>query len=445
MVRIEADRVTFTYRNGHTAVREQSLTLEPGTLSVITGDTGSGKSTLLRCLCGLVPHLYKGQLAGRILIDGHDIRRSSTWEISRRVGTILQNPDQQFVTSRVADELAFSAELASLPGEQKLRRSAEMMERFELGPLADRAPWELSGGEQQRVLFACTMVRRPQALLLDEPFSMLDRDRTAWLAEELPAQARDGGTVAVFEHVDHPLPEPMRRTHQLPHRPRDIGMTPDALAIPPADSGTVTLRGLSVPPARLKGVDLSMSGGELVLLTGANGSGKTTLLRCLAGLQKYAGELTWSNRSVARPSCVLVVQNPAMQLFCGTVMEELMYGRGEKDRSRANRILDATGLGGNGNRVPLSLSMGEQRLLSLAIAFMARPSCAFLFDEPVIGQDPATKRAIAALLAQLVRKGYLCVVATHEREWIVPVATREIRLAAGRLVSDAAPSFGEAA
>ncbi len=199
---VHAERFTYTYAEAsEPALRELSLTLEPGTFTVLAGLSGSGKSTLLRALCGLVPHFHGGRAEGELAVAGLSVREHGPGELAAVCGTVLQDPEAQVVMGGVRAELELPLEHGGETAASIARAVEETALALGIGHLLDRRTDTLSGGELQRVAIAAAMVRRPQLLLLDEPTSQLDPvagDELVWLLRRLN---EDWGTAVVMaEH-----------------------------------------------------------------------------------------------------------------------------------------------------------------------------------------------------------------------------------------------------
>ncbi len=172
-LRIEG--LTFRYHTRpEPALQDVSLTLEPGELVLVAGASGCGKTTLIRCINGLIPRTYRGELQGRILVYGQDARSMSMAQLSQQVGTLLQDPERQIVGSFVLNEVAFGLENLGLPRSEIRARVDEVLAYLGISHLRDRETFHLSGGEKQKVALAGVLAMRPGILLLDEPLARVD-------------------------------------------------------------------------------------------------------------------------------------------------------------------------------------------------------------------------------------------------------------------------------
>ena len=191
------ERLSFAYPDAGPALRDVSLTLEPGEAVLVLGPSGSGKSSLLRALSGLVPHFHGGRFGGRVEVLGRDTRRARPAELAGAVATLFQDPEDQVVMARVEHEVAFGLENLGVAPHEIGARAGEALAAAGVGALAGRATYELSSGELQRVCAAATLALRPALLLLDEPTSQLDPEGAAAL---LTGALESGAAVVVTEH-----------------------------------------------------------------------------------------------------------------------------------------------------------------------------------------------------------------------------------------------------
>src|SRR3990170_1593431 len=124
---LEIESLTFRYRRAtKPALRDLSLTLQDGEVLLVAGPSGCGKSTLIRAINGLIPHSYRGDLRGRVLVDGHSVARVRLRDLAELVGTVLQDPRKQLVASTVEGELAFGPENLAVPRAEIRRRLIEI-------------------------------------------------------------------------------------------------------------------------------------------------------------------------------------------------------------------------------------------------------------------------------------------------------------------------------
>jgi energy-coupling factor transport system ATP-binding protein len=150
------------------ALRGLDLRVEPGQFVAIIGHNGSGKSTLVKLLTAV---LYPTE--GEIRIEGIPVREENQWEIRERVAVVFQDPDDQLVMNRVADDVAFGPENLGLPREEIQRRVAFALGALGLDDIAGTLIEDLSPGQKQRVAIAGSLAMRPRFLILDEPTSLL--------------------------------------------------------------------------------------------------------------------------------------------------------------------------------------------------------------------------------------------------------------------------------
>ncbi len=167
----------FHYRykgNEEYALNNVNLEIDRDKFILLAGETGSGKTTLIRCLNGLIPQFYPGFYKGCVQVDGKDTTESSIAELSTIASIVFQNPENQLIAMNVEHEIAFGLENLGVPKLKIKEKIDEVVELTEIRHLLDKAPFELSGGEQQRVAIASILALEPKILVLDEPTALLD-------------------------------------------------------------------------------------------------------------------------------------------------------------------------------------------------------------------------------------------------------------------------------
>jgi energy-coupling factor transporter ATP-binding protein EcfA2 len=311
--------------------------VERGETILILGPSGCGKSTLTLCLNGLIPHTIGGEMTGQVFIAERSTRETSVGELARQVGIVFQDPESQFCTLMVEDEVAFGLENLGLPrGRMGERIEAALAQVGLAGERPTRLD-RLSGGMKQRLALACLLAMQPQILALDEPTSNLDPRGTREFFPRLEG-LRQRHTILIIEHkldalihlVDRVLILSPQGTLLAQGEPRQVfaeealrleeygiwlpqvtelaqrlGITPlpltvdeavQALAGRPYDSRAVMReRAAAALPRRpaievndldftypdgtlaLQGASLTVAEGDFFALLGPNGSGKTTL------------------------------------------------------------------------------------------------------------------------------------------------------------------------
>jgi energy-coupling factor transport system ATP-binding protein len=153
-----------------------TLTVPESEFFGITGPSGAGKSTLCLSLSGLIPHVIEGTMRGTVRVSGRDTRHTAVSDMSNVVGIVFQDPRSQLTgaSMTVEEELAFGLQNFGVPREMMRDRIREALDLVGLTGLEARSPFELSGGEQQRLSLATVIAMRPRVLVLDEPTEMLD-------------------------------------------------------------------------------------------------------------------------------------------------------------------------------------------------------------------------------------------------------------------------------
>ena len=483
---LTVEGLTFQYRTGISPViRDVGFELEAGEVVLITGGSGSGKSTLLRCLNGLVPRSYPGELAGSIRFGDRGSDGLSLSQLALLVGTVLQDPEKQIVASHVAEEVAFGPENLGWPRPRIHEAVEKALEALGIGHLRDRETFHLSGGEKQKVALAGVLAMEPGILLLDEPLASLDPRAGREAMALIRAQAGTGRTVGLVElRIEEALlAQPDRvlhlegglRRHWGPVPAFLAGADPGAVKLPwrtslgrgnlptgalpeKADAGAPVLAefdrvgfGYGDGPAVLQEVSFTLRKGDCVAILGPNGAGKSTLMRHLIGLLRpregrvLVGDKDTRKVTVASLAAQVgyVFQNPGHMLFAPTVREELAFGprnlkHADQDIVAASRrALEVTGLTGTEERSPLSLSFGQQKRLGIA-AVVAMGSRILVLDEPTAGQDYASQRRFMDEVCAV--GGFEATVfITHDLDLALTYANRVLLVADGRLVADGPP------
>jgi energy-coupling factor transport system ATP-binding protein len=495
---IRFEDVSFEYpdRGEHT-LRNVDLVVPEGEMCLVVGATGTGKSTLLRATNGHVPRFTGGTLSGRVRVDGRSTAEWLPRDLADVVGVVGQDPAAGFVTDTVEDELAYAMENIGVPADAMRRRVEDVLDLLDLHLLRDRPLATLSGGQQQRVAIGSVLTANPRVLVLDEPTSALDPAAAEEVLAALTRLVHDLGiTVLIAEHrlervVQYAdrmvlVPGAGERIHigepgvvlaTSPIAPPVVqlgllaGWSPVPLSIRDARRHAPGLRdrldgavpaprrrvvgervasvsGLAAsygPVQALRGIDLTLSRGEVVGVMGRNGAGKSTLLAHLVGLRaptkgtvqiEGVSPHRLSARDVMR-HVALVPQDAGLLLDAATVDAECHAADHGASRPAGSTrmLLDELVPGIGGDAHPRDLSEGQRLGLALAVVLVERPPL-LLLDEPTRGLDYAAKRRLIDILDGLAQEGHSVVIATHDVEVVAAVADRVIVIADGDIVAD---------
>ncbi len=199
---VEFKDFTFQYRaQSEATLRNINLRIEKGQKVMIAGPSGSGKSTIGHCINGLIPHYYKGNVEGELYINGKNAADMDIFELSKHVGTVLQDSDCQFVGMTVAEDIAFALENDLTPQSEMKERVARTAKLVGIDAHLKSHPQELSGGQKQRVSLAGVLVDDVSILLFDEPLANLDPATGKNAIELIDDLTKESDvTVIIIEH-----------------------------------------------------------------------------------------------------------------------------------------------------------------------------------------------------------------------------------------------------
>jgi energy-coupling factor transporter ATP-binding protein EcfA2 len=493
---VAVDNLTFRYRRAsQPAIAEVSVEIQPGEVLLVAGPSGCGKSTLIRAINGLIPHSYPGAMSGSVRINGVPTAELRLRDISRVIGTLLQDPAKQIVGATVESELAFGPENAGVAPEEIRRRIGEVVAETEIAHLVGRETAALSGGERQLLAMAGALMARPTAYVVDEPLANLDPATAEQLLRLLRSMADAGHAIVIVEHrVEEALHlRPDRVLAMQDGRVSYLGPVDsflrvadvEAVKLPfevvlarererhqnaPATAPAPALETRQPGPSRLafeqvevtlgarhvlRGVTADLGARETIAVLGPNGSGKTTLFRTAMQLVKPdAGRVLIDGSDAAGTpiaelarSMGYVFQSPSQMLFARTVREELLFGPRNLDLpiddpdEFALGVLRRTGLADVEDildRPPLTLSFGQQKRLALAIGLALQPRTLIL-DEPSAGQDHRTAAAFMAAVSAIPGLESLYFI-THDVDLALTHADRILVLRDGRIIADGPPA-----
>ncbi len=463
-IAVELKNYAFRYHNTEDWVLKNiNFKLPYGELMVLSALSGEGKSTLLYSINRIIPNIIPGECEGELLLNGENALDKKPSEVSKLVGSVLQNADSQIINNIVEDEIAFGCENMSIEADRIKEAIEQSCQMMNLCP-----EWftrTLSGGQKQRLITASILAMQQKILVFDEPLANLDFEGAHNLLRILKDLAKSGYAILMIEH---------RLDVVLPYADSVAWLSNGELTISKPEEGRENYTGIIELEHRslakektpcfslnnvayrvgnktiLNSLNFTLYKGERVVILGENGCGKTTLMRLLARLIKptagsYEQFIDLDTRK--RPSknwfkkTGFVYQNPNYQLFMPTVEQEVGYqakeARCTEDMIQRFRLDDLK------NRHPQSLSEGQKRRLTIACVMAMEPET-LLLDEPTVGQDFEGLKNVFEQLHDLYEKtNYTMVTITHDFRCAKAFADRILWMKEGRIYKDGGPELAD--
>lgn len=459
----------FQYSQESTpTLRKVSGNIPAGRCVVLCGGSGCGKSTLLRCLNGLIPQFYEGELTGFCRLDGHGTADLSIGEIGELAASVFQDPRCQFFTVNSSNEVAFGLENHGLPQEKIRNRVDEAFRTFHLEHLKNRNVYELSSGERQLISILSAWAMDTDIFLLDEPTANLDFAATQQLKNILLKLKKQGKTLLLSEHRLYYLADIADEYWIMANGEIKHKYTAEkAKSLSPLQLHTLSLRTLDLeqitvserPPqpenmpqalsvsnlryeygrknrAILSDVNFSVCTHEIVGLVGANGCGKTTLGKLIAGLyHSTGGEISLFGKAQKpkqlQKQVLFIMQEAEFQFFTNSVLHELQYGHKitAEFEKKTETLLKSMDMWECRDRHPFSLSGGQMQRLTLMMAYLSDKPIVIL-DEPTAGQDAESLKRCAELIREMGKEKTVLII-THDLELIADACDRCIGLSGG--------------
>lgn len=464
----------FQYLEENTpTLRKVSGNIPAGRCVVLCGGSGCGKSTLLRCINGLIPQFYEGELTGFCRLDGQDTADLSIGEIGELAASVFQDPRSQFFTVNSSNEVAFGLENHGLPQEKIRDRVDKAFRTFHLEHLKNRNVYELSSGERQLISILSAWAMDTDIFLLDEPTANLDFAATQQLKNILLMLKKQGKTLLLSEHRLYYLADIADEYWIMANGEIKHKYTAEkAKALLPLQLHTLCLRTLDLeqitvserPPqpenmpqalsvsnlryeygrknrAILSDVNFSVCEHEIVGLVGANGCGKTTLGKLIAGLYRSKGGEIFLFGKTQRPKqlqkqVLFIMQEAEFQFFTNSVLHELQYGHKitAEFEKKTETLLKSMDMWECRDRHPFSLSGGQMQRLTLMMAYLSDKPIVIL-DEPTAGQDAESLKRCAKLIREMGKEKTVLII-THDLELIADACDRCIGLSGGHADTD---------
>ncbi len=440
------------------------MTIQTGEFILLTGRSGCGKTTLIRCLNGLIPHFYPGEMKGDVLLDGKSLLQSEPSELAGRIGTVFQDPRSQFFMTDTTRELAFGCENIGLQRDETIERIVKAAKDLQLKDYLNKSIFALSSGEKQQIAIGSVYALAPKVYIFDEPSANLDYEATkrlAWIMKEMKKQ---GYTILVVEHRFYYLRELLDRAFLIQNGQIEKIFSGDEFCTLPEEKrvayglrtaypereakryhsdirnnleeNVMEVKGLSFAykkePEILQNISFKVRSGDVVGIIGHNGAGKTTLLSILTGLLKQeTGSVQYNGKTLSarkrRNLSYLVMQDTDYQLFGSSVDEELSLGIAGDCSKKVEETLEALELGEYAKVHPAALSGGQKQRVTIGAAIV-KDSPVIYFDEPTSGLDYDSMVRVSKLMGQLSDAGVIIFVVSHDFEFIARTCSSVLQL-----------------
>jgi energy-coupling factor transporter ATP-binding protein EcfA2 len=451
---IKIKNLTYTYPSSQQpALKDVGLEVKDGEFVLIKGDSGSGKSTLLYCINGLIPHIFEGSLIGEIEVNGFNPKDLPIWQISKKVGTVFQNPENQIFMPTVKEDIVFGCRNLRFTEEEIEKRLNISLEELDLIHIKHKSTDELSNGQKQRLAIAGIYAMAPNIFLFDESTTDLDAKGKLDFLEILKKIKAKGSTIILAEHDSEYLEDLADKKVVL----KDGTISKEDKIAKFDTSFFYNKKGsFSLPWIKLeevcfgydgktdvlKDIGLEIRKGEFVAIIGNNGSGKTTLFKLIIGVLKaQKGRIFINGLSKYCLDNLIgkvgfLFQNPDEQLFTNKVEEEISFGpRQLKIDFDLGRHLNYFGLEKYRDVHPHLLSRGERQRLAF-ISILAMQPDVIILDEPTTGLDQNNWIKLMDFAVQLNSQGKTIVFSTHNMKVVEKYAQRIIKLEEGHIVLD---------
>ena len=454
MSAIELKKVSFSYDNKNEILHDVNLKIEYGTFNLLSGYSGEGKSTLMYLISGIIPHINNGYIQGEVLINGTNVKNKSLGQITKEVGVVLQNADEQILHKYVEDEIAFGLENLGVNAANIKKQIETVSKVMSIDP-----KWEnrvCSGGQKQRIITASTLAMGQKIVLLDEPLANLDLISAHKLMSTLKTLVKLNYAIIVIEHrLDLVLPYvdnvyALKDKNVIKIEEKEKYLVDQSIKIEDSlphyedKKPILALFNVSYKDKKkviIDDVTFDILEGSRTLILGENGGGKTTLMRLIARLNKCSSGFIKQNIDPKLPSkrgnkkfyqnVGVIYQNPDYQLFMPTVQKEIEFNAKSKEYAlEIARKFDVEKLY---SRHPQSLSEGQKRRVSIASVVASDPKILIL-DEPTVGQDyQGLKEMINVLNKIHEEKGNTMIVVTHDIRCAHAICDKTIWIKEGKL------------
>lgn len=452
MLKLKNINYKYSKESEISSVSNINIKANKGECILICGRSGSGKTTITKLINSLIPNYYEnGELSGDIYMIGQSIKNAKIYEVSRMVTSVFQNPKTQFFNVSTTGEILFYLENRGFDRKFMEEKLGETTKLFKIEHLLNRDIFGLSGGEKQIIALAAAYATGTEMILLDEPSSNLDKEKTKILGEILQKIKEHGKTIILSEHRFYYMKEIIDRVYYLDggvikkeftretffalddNARKELGLRNphfEELIKRKKSNSSEHKLSIQVINHRFKGTDRKLNIGDvdfnfgsIVGISGKNGAGKSTFIRLLMGLEKshktkimIEGQHYSSKKRLK--SSYLVMQDVNHQLFTDSVQTEVCLGKSDRySEERVKEVLKNLNIYDLREKHPMSLSGGQKQRVAIASAILSGAKI-ICFDEPTSGMDYENMMRISRLIKNTINNEIIIFVISHDNEFL---------------------------
>ncbi len=453
---IKFEDFSFQYdAQAEPTLKHINLEIYPGEKLLIAGPSGCGKSTLTHCMNGLIPFAYSGESTGTLTIRGRETKTQSIFELSKTIGTVLQDLDGQFIGLTVAEDIAFALENACVNQTDMKKEVLETARKVGIADHLEHSPDALSGGQKWRDVDRIVLMKDGEIVADQAPDELLS---TNLLLEN---GIREPLYLTALKYAGLTITPECR-----PHSIRSLTLTEEEKscvrdwyhsrkAREKKEEPEILLQAENIDFTyengfhALKGIHAYAAKGELLAIVGTNGAGKSTFSKVICGFEKQQkGSLTFQGVDMKDYSIKeradrigYVMQNPN-QMICKTmIFDEVAFGLRQRHvpedtiAQKVDEVLKVCGLYPFRKWPVSALSFGQKKRVTIASILALDPQMLIL-DEPTAGQDYLHYTEIMEFLKDLHNRGITVVMITHDMHLMLEYAQRAIVFSGGQVIAD---------
>lgn len=458
MIRI--NDVSFGYLEEGDTLKNINIQINSGECVLLCGKSGCGKTTITKMINGLIPHFTPDCfLSGSIVVAGMDVPNTELYQLSKKIGSVFQNPKSQFFNVDSDSELAFGLENEGAEPEFIERRLEKTIGDLRIENLLHRNVFKMSGGEKQNLAFASVYAMDSDIYVLDEPTANLDVRAIEILRDQIAQLKKLGKTILIADHRLYYLTDLIDRAIYIDNGELiNIYSRKEFLSISENARVKMGLRSLQQEKIEknrftkstdkdkliienltcayknntiIDGISFAAYEGEIIGITGYNGTGKTTLVRCIAGLSKQKkGKIIFNKKVLSTKQrnkiCYMIMQDVNHQLFGDSVWNECEISGFFDDNQDIDKVLKDFDLLEYKDSHPMALSGGQKQRLAIATGVLTNKKI-LIFDEPTSGLDYHHMMAVSKTIKKL-KENHIILIITHDMEFLKVTCNRTIDL-----------------